>query len=83
MFKWLICQLIGGVMSCCNKILITVLKNLIQHFLFRVSISVHNELTLYCDFMMKTFAMRNEARVEERRVETSNSFNDSVESIIN
>ena len=33
--------------------------------------------------MMKTFAMRNEARVEERRVETSNSFNDSVESIIN
>ena len=38
---------------------------------------------LYCDFMMKTFAMRNEARVEERRVETSNSFNDSVESIIN
>ena len=70
-------------MSCCNKILITVLKNLIQHFLFKVSISVHKELTLYCDFMMKTFAMRNEARVEERRVETSNSFNDSVESIIN
>ena len=83
MFKWLICQLIGGVMSCCNKILITVLKNLIQHFLFKVSIYVHKELTLYCDFMMKTFAMRNEARVEERRVETSNSFNDSVESIIN
>ena len=83
MFKWLICQLIGGVMSCRNKILITVLKNLIQHFLFKVSISARNKLTLYCDFMMKTFAMRNEARVEERRVETSNSFNDSVESIIN